>query len=303
MIARQTAVLALSMAMLGSPLPVMAADDMPAMIRELNTLVDDAERARAADPRFIADLRRLLERYDDPFDQVLLQDRFEDGDFTAGPAWQVASGSFDATRYGGLVSEVATAAPATGGQGQSSGNDQGAQAFARVVGSIIREAARREGDGTSDTSAAATAPANTQPALIFLPGTISNAFRLEAAMELPSDPSAAVELGVFQGRRGDVGYRLVLRGSGGAELRRVGRKEEVLARGAFAMPAGGESWRAPELAVEWRRDRDGTMRVLIDGTESLSFADTTFRDRFDGFRMANLGGRQALRSITISGRL
>ena len=64
------------------------------LIEELNTLVDAAERSRAADRRFIRDLRNVLRRFDNPWQVRLLTEDFRDGDFQSNPAWIVESGEF-----------------------------------------------------------------------------------------------------------------------------------------------------------------------------------------------------------------
>ncbi len=41
-------------------------DPLRGLLDELGVLVEQAEKTRAADPRFLGDLRAVLERYDDP---------------------------------------------------------------------------------------------------------------------------------------------------------------------------------------------------------------------------------------------
>jgi len=65
------AILAASVWLLAGRAETALADELPALVRELGVLVDEAERARAADPRLITDLRRLIGRYDNPYDAVL----------------------------------------------------------------------------------------------------------------------------------------------------------------------------------------------------------------------------------------
>jgi len=55
------------------------------MARELRGLIEEAEKARAADPRFLRDLRDLADRYDRPPLADVLFDDFSDGDFTHNP--------------------------------------------------------------------------------------------------------------------------------------------------------------------------------------------------------------------------
>ena len=62
------------------------------IIDELNKMVGEAERDRAAAPAFLRDLRDLARRYDVPWRVDLVSETFSDGDFTANPTWQVTSG-------------------------------------------------------------------------------------------------------------------------------------------------------------------------------------------------------------------
>ena len=70
-------------------------DQVQTLSEELRRLVDEAARARAADPRFLDDLRALADKYGNPRPHLLVQEDFTDRDFTANPAWTVASGQFD----------------------------------------------------------------------------------------------------------------------------------------------------------------------------------------------------------------
>ena len=69
-------------------------DKSQELIDALNKLIDEAERARAADPRFLRDLRDLANRYDWPWRVMVLRDDFRDGDFTKGPRWTVKAGEY-----------------------------------------------------------------------------------------------------------------------------------------------------------------------------------------------------------------
>ena len=46
--------------------PQAASDQGDALIVEITELIDAAERARAADPKFLEDLRQALEDYQEP---------------------------------------------------------------------------------------------------------------------------------------------------------------------------------------------------------------------------------------------
>lgn len=79
---------------------------LQALTCELRQLVDDATRAIAADPRFLNDLRALVDCYGNPWPELLVQEKFGDCDYTANPAWTIGSSQFDLDWQGGLFSKV-----------------------------------------------------------------------------------------------------------------------------------------------------------------------------------------------------
>tara|TARA_B100000315_G_C14584675_1_gene592302 strand:+ start:2928 stop:3281 length:354 start_codon:yes stop_codon:yes gene_type:complete len=62
-----------------------ASNDLQKLIDELNKMVGEAERDRAAAPAFLRDLRDLTRRYDVPWRVDLVSETFSDGNFTANP--------------------------------------------------------------------------------------------------------------------------------------------------------------------------------------------------------------------------
>jgi hypothetical protein len=80
--------------------------DIQALIDELKALIDRAESVRAADPRFLGDLRDTIRRYETPWSVTILSDDFGDGDYTRNPAWTVHSGEFFIDWQRGLRSRV-----------------------------------------------------------------------------------------------------------------------------------------------------------------------------------------------------
>jgi len=65
---------------------------MQKMIDELNQLIDDADKARAADRTFIQDLRDVVNQYDWPWRKTLLEEDFTDGYLTTKYKWNIIAG-------------------------------------------------------------------------------------------------------------------------------------------------------------------------------------------------------------------
>ena len=78
------------------------------LARELEALIDEAENARAADPRFLQDLRDKIAAHvaDAEPREALIRDDFSDGDYTDDPRWEVVSGDFSVDRRLGLRTTI-----------------------------------------------------------------------------------------------------------------------------------------------------------------------------------------------------
>lgn len=134
-------------------------DQVQTLSEELRRLVDEAARARAADPRFLDDLRALADKYGNPWPHLLVQEDFADRDFMTNPAWTVASGQFDMDWQGGLYSKVeAPAAPEP--QRKVRGEDIALQ----LLGQILNQGQGNRRQEASPRSAAPAAPPPADPA-------------------------------------------------------------------------------------------------------------------------------------------
>lgn len=81
---------------------VALAQDNGALIRELKERIDRAEQTRAAEPKFLEDLRQILGRYETGWPVSALFDSFADNDYTRAPAWSVHRGAWIIDRQYGL---------------------------------------------------------------------------------------------------------------------------------------------------------------------------------------------------------
>ena len=103
---------------------------MPELIKNLRTLIDKAERDKAANPLFLKDLRTLADQYGGPvagWPVRLLYDDFQDGQYTSNPAWTVMAGQWQVGNVGrtpALFSQVGLDS-----SGQSSNNKGGGLSY------------------------------------------------------------------------------------------------------------------------------------------------------------------------------
>ncbi len=90
---------------LASGIPGAKADqraEEEALVKQLKSLIDEAERGRAADPGFLRELRDAINDFErsapapapETARPPLISDRFDDGDYVRNPKWTVASGQF-----------------------------------------------------------------------------------------------------------------------------------------------------------------------------------------------------------------
>lgn len=268
-------------------------DATETLIERLNTLIDDAERARAADPRFLRDLREALDDYDKPFQQELLFDDFRDGDFNRNPTWTVAEGRFTVTSRSGLRSTVEPPSATT-----TTTPDTGTKKKKRSLADSLLGALLDDGDSGSSGSASTSSRAAPR-AEIFAEAPISNAFSLE--IDVASRVTAGrLSLNIFQGSSRSAGYRLAYLPGGEPSFELI----RFSSRGASVIDSYNE---AVSLEDEKRhritisRDDQGNMLVSLDGTDILQATDRSFRDPFDGVSLVNDGGDYAVQQIAVYG--
>ena len=178
---------------------------LEALARELEALIDDAEKARAADPRFLQDLRDMIAAHVAEAEprEALIRDDFSDGDYTDDPSWDVVSGEFSVDDRLGLRTTIPLSGADTktmrlsldtildaetimetkdelldkGGELLDKGRDtvddllSGEKTFGDLLGGDDDDEANQD-----------TGPDGPEPAMIVLEADIPNAFALEVEM-------------------------------------------------------------------------------------------------------------------------
>ena len=287
------------------------------LARELKALIDEAENARAADPRFLQDLRDIIATHvaDARPRETLIRDDFADGDYTDDPRWEVVSGDFSIDRRLGLRTTI----PLSGADTETMRlnldtiKDKGDELLEKgealldkskdTIGDLLSGEKKLDDlfGGDDEEEKEDRGPAGPEPAEIVLEADIPNTFALE--LELMSGiahKDAQFEIDLFQGRGGTAGYRLsYLAGSDpGLLLSRFGRRSaEVIGESRDELPL--EDGRSHTLALV--RESDGTMTAAVDGTELIRVKSSALEDPFGGVSLVNGGGDYAIRSIAVYG--
>ncbi|MFC1491618.1 hypothetical protein ACFLQ0_03405 [Nitrospinota bacterium] len=260
------------------------------LIDRLRDLIREGERKRAADRWFLDGLRGLVRQYDTAWGRELLRDDFRDGDYTRSPGWRVIAGRFEVSRLMGLNSRVSAA-------GSAKSPEPEKPAEGDLTSAILGEILKRSLEKKSRRPEPAASEAG--HAEIFVPQKISNAFSIR--MEIISRaPKGRLVFGPYDGNRRDRGYRLAYSPGDkiGLEIYRASRRGTSLVA-AYREPLKVEEGRIHQ--IEWTRERNGEMKVSLDGRELLRASDIEEGGVFNGFTLVNFGGYFGLREIVIYG--
>nr|MDQ2694501.1 peptidoglycan-binding protein [Pseudomonadota bacterium] len=259
----------------------------------IQSLLEEAQSRQAADQWLVDDLNALVAEHSGPQWQTVVEDAFQDGDYTRNPAWTVASGSFRVEPGLGLRSIVRppAEAQAQAPAGQTAKEIRPEEIGLAILGSVLQQALGPQGQPPA-------AAQETDRAEIYLSQPISNAFRMRVELSSRQGQGALI-LGPYQGGDRRVSYRLVYLPGGprGLELVRLTHSGSSVV-GAYRSPLKLEDGKLH--ALEWTRSGDGGMTVTLDGREVIRAEDQGINDPFDGFTVVNRGGDYALSEVAIA---
>ena len=261
------------------------------LVDQLKDVTQKAEKSRTSDPGLIQQLRDLVRRYDWPRRVALLYDDFRDGDYTANPSWVVDKGDFRVSQFG--LGTVFTQ-PVSPTRGSTEARSE--KSTLELVGGFLA------GMTTRREEAAAPPPPLPSLAEIYTELRISNPFavKLQMTSRGRSADGARLELGPYQGRERNQGYRLVYTPGNKpafALLRVAAGRSSVIE--VYDQSVSLEDGRPHVL--EWQRGTDGEMVVLLDDKEIIRTSDRASGESFDGFTVINGGGDYAFSQIAIFG--
>ncbi|MBT3991625.1 MAG: hypothetical protein HON14_11800 [Rhodospirillaceae bacterium] len=272
-----------------------ATGDLQKFVDDLNKLIGDAERDRAAAPAFLRDLRDLSRRYDVPWRVDLVNETFSDGNFTSNPTWRVTSGRWWVEQNFGLRAAFEKASSQTNSNsnsGQQNNDDLGKQ----LLGAILNQAL---GGNQQKSNGGGSTAKTTSQAAIHLDRAITNAFR--AQIEFTSwRKEGSFEITTYQGAERKAGYRLFYRAGQATSL-------ELVRTSRYGTNAIQKYTQALNLedkkthVLVWSRDRVGNMAIAIDGKKLMTARDQSFGDPFSGLSLINHGGDYIISKVAIKG--
>jgi len=267
--------------------PVYAAEDNnQVLIDDMTRLLDQAEKNRSANARFLQEARDLLRSYEWPWNLSLLDETFRDGDYTRNPTWIVDAGQFQVVRGVGLRSQATTQttqAPAANQPGQG-------DAVSQILNILLQ--------GANDQPVQQQTTTRSELAAIHTEVAIPNSFLIEVDVTSLAE-SGNFSFGPYQGDGRDTGYQLVYRGgtSPAIELHRLTSGRNAIVEMHEDMPLFDDR----PHTLTWQRRNDGEMKVLLDGNELFTTSDRGLRDPFRGFTLINQSGQFAFSRVRIHG--
>jgi len=259
----------------------MSDQKLQKLVTDLNALIKKAETANAADPNFLADLKKLSAQYTATTaalggqGTVFLYDNFADGNYTANPVWKVSAGAWKVDVKGsttGLSSTIGASSSK-----KISGND--------VLNAILGAQQQQ-------------APQSTY-ASIYTAAPIANTFKMTMKV-VSANKNGPLNIGPYQGASASSGYRLVYQPGKDTGLilqRIVGN--QVTQVGTYNDPVNLEDGKVHEIA--WSREATGKMRVYVDNQQRIIATDTQITGNLDGWLNVNQGGAYWIREIKVTG--
>jgi hypothetical protein len=266
-------------------------DNLGNLIHDLDRIIEEGTRSRAAHPGFLQDLNRTIDQYRIPPKLIFFADDFADNNFTEKPAWTVKKGSFSIDSYGGLYSSIAIRKPAA--EKDTEPESDGDRNLRILFGALDELTGQKKEQEAQDENI------ETQ-AMISSATTIANSFTLNFSFRSNAN-WGSTSIGVFQGENPQSGYHLVYQASP-AENRPM-----QLIKYRYGKPyiIDEVHENSPDLddgadhTFQFMRSPNGDMVLSIDNLEVMRTSDFSFRDDFAGVVIANNGGSYSYDNIEI----
>lgn len=261
------------------------------IIDHLKKIIQRNERTENPDRELSNQLKDLVRRYDWPWRVRLFVDDFSDGDYAKNPAWTVNRGNFHVVLGSGLRSIVEISPPFAASLSKNKRESTALDVFSGFRKSVSGPAPAalrfRDAAWTAEISAA-----------IAMDNTF--AIRVRMASGDKNSKGSRVEFGPYRGSDRNWGYRLAYNPGQipAFDIVRMSPGHWSLIQ-SLEVPMSLEDGRFHSL--DWRRDRDGNILVLLDEQEILRAVDRNTAEFFDGFAIVNSGGDFTFERVEIFG--
>ena len=259
------------------------------MINDLDQIIEEGTRSRAAHPGFLQDINRVIDQYRSPKKLIFFADDFTDNNFSENPTWTVKKGSFSIDSYGGLYSSIAIRKPVAekGTEPESDGDRN-----LRILLGVLNELAKDENELQEQVEDVET------QAMISSAAAIANSFILDFTFRSNANWGSS-SIGVILGDDPQSGYHLVYQASPSEN------RPMQLIKYRYGKPyiIDEVHEKSPDLddgedhTVRLIRSPNGDMIVLIDNSEVMRTSDFSYRDDFTGVMIINNGGNYSYGKI------
>ena len=263
-------------------------ENYQSLLDELQQKIDEADKRMVAHPKFLDELRALVQKYRTRIRNIFFSDDFSDGNFTENPVWQVQSGQFRINKDKRMWSKVSTYAPMTTTTEKPLSTEQ------QAIGILLRGIM---GSGQNDQPQNESTSPEPGEAFIKIGANIEPAFEIDISFVSESE-WGSMEVVLLGGAPEKPRYRLIYQAAA-SESRPIEIIRERSGR-AYTIES---ALRYPNLddnklhRLQWIRDLNGTMKVLVDGKEILQTVEVYYRDVFSGLALINKGGTYAWDSV------
>ena len=247
------------------------------LLTELEQRIAKADERMVAHPKFLDELRAMVKQYRAKLRVVFFSDDFSDGDYRYNPAWVVDSGSFQVNASHRLSSEVVLERPAA-----PQASKEKSSPFPGIIKDIL--------SSPKEESKTETSASMGKEARIHTLAQIGPAFEVDLALVSKSS-SGSMEIVLMGGNPQIPQYRMVYYPAPSAERpieiirERDGRSYKIESASQYPSLDDGFPHR-----IQWSRDSQDRLRVVVDGKEVLSTYEGFYRNPFAGLALVNKGG-------------
>jgi len=259
--------------------------NLKSLLEELQQAIEEADKRMVAHPRFLEELQALVDRYQAKLREVYFYEDFADGDYTQNPTWTVRAGEFRVVPAGRLWSRVWVEQPPA-----ASASDE-EEPLGLLLKEILRSTEKKERDKREVPKK--------EKAVIRSLARIGPAFEVDFSF-VSESTWGSMEIVLLGGDPPVARYRLLYHAAPSKErpieiIRVRGSREYVIE----------SATQYPELddgvlhRIQWIRDDEGKMRLLVDDKKILSTVEVFYRDDFAGLELVNDGGAYELGPIKI----